>query len=141
MKTNKKFLLFIALGLAIIVVAGVCLKASGNYVVHTANTSKKKLPVYGVKRDDDSLSISFDCAWGVEYTDGILDALDFYGVKATFFVVPFWAEKYPDYLKKISEDEQAFGKGDRGRAYKLGESYRGDYGQESNSFPSAVRGL
>ena len=100
MKTNKKFLLFIALGLAIIVVAGVCLKASGNYVVYTANTSKKKLPVYGVKRDDDSLSISFDCAWGVEYTDGILDALDFYGVKATFFVVQFWAEKYPDYLKK-----------------------------------------
>ena len=73
------------------------------YVVYTANTSKKKLPVYGVKRDDDSLSISFDCAWGVEYTDGILDALDFYGVKATFFVVQFWAEKYPDYLKKISE--------------------------------------
>lgn len=103
MKTNKKFLLFIALGLAIIVVAGVCLKASGNYVVYTANTSKKKLPVYGVKRDDDSLSISFDCAWGIEYTDGILDALDFYGVKATFFVVQFWAEKYPDYLKKISE--------------------------------------
>ena len=102
MKTNKKFLLFAALGLAIIVVAGVCLKVSGNYVV-TANTSKKKLPVYGVKRDDDSLSISFDCAWGVEYTDGILDALDFYGVKATFFVVQFWAEKYPDYLKKISE--------------------------------------
>ena len=103
MKTNKKFLLFAALGLAIIVVAGVCLKASGNYVVYTANTSKKKLPVYGVKRDDDSLSISFDCAWGVEYTDGILDALDFYGVKATFFVVQFWAEKYPDYLKKIVE--------------------------------------
>ena len=61
------------------------------------------MPVYGVKRDDDSLSISFDCAWGVEYTDGILDALDFYGVKATFFVVQFWAEKYPDYLKKIVE--------------------------------------
>ena len=48
-------------------------------------------------------AITFDCAWGTEYTDQILKALEVSEVKATFFTVEFWTEKYGDFVKKISD--------------------------------------
>ena len=48
-------------------------------------------------------AITFDCAWGTEYTDAILSALKNSSVRATFFMVEFWAEKYPGFVKKIDE--------------------------------------
>ncbi len=67
------------------------------------NSGARSLPVYSVERTDNSISITFDCAWGTEHTDAILAALDEAGVKATFFMVQFWAEKYPDYVRKIAD--------------------------------------
>ena len=101
MKGKKKFFLSLAALVAVIVICSILLSVTGGYAVYTANTNKRKLPVYGVERDDNSVSISFDCAWGADYTEKILDTLDFYKVKATFFVVEFWTEKYPEVLKKI----------------------------------------
>lgn len=66
-----------------------------------SNASNRKLPIYRVERDDKTISISFDCAWGDEYTEKILDYMDEYGVKCTFFAVSFWVEKYPDDVKDI----------------------------------------
>ncbi len=63
----------------------------------------RALPIYSVERSDNKIAISFDCAWGTEHTDEILKNLKNAGIKATFFTVQFWAEKYPDYLKKIDE--------------------------------------
>lgn len=54
-----------------------------------------------MERNDKVISISFDCAWGTEHTDDILNALRVSNVHATFFMVEFWAEKYPEYVKKI----------------------------------------
>lgn len=65
------------------------------------NKTVRKLPIYSVKRDDKKIAISFDCAWGNEFTKQLLDYMDEYGVKCTFFCVSFWAEKYPDDLKEI----------------------------------------
>lgn len=66
-------------------------------------SAERKLPIYCVEKTEKLISISFDCAWGVEYTDKILDELDRHGVKCTFFAVEFWVEKYPEYAKKIVE--------------------------------------
>ena len=55
----------------------------------------RELPVYNVDTEEKVLSISFDAAWGSANTEGILDILDRYDVKTTFFLVGFWAEKYP----------------------------------------------
>ena len=63
----------------------------------------RALPVYSVERTDNKIAISFDCAWGTDHTDAILENLAASGVRATFFTVQFWAERYPDYLKKIAE--------------------------------------
>ncbi len=62
---------------------------------------KRELPVYSVARDDKVLSISFDASWGADKTIPILDILDEYDVKTTFFLVGGWVDKYPDMLKEI----------------------------------------
>ncbi|HBS94031.1 MAG TPA: polysaccharide deacetylase family protein, partial [Firmicutes bacterium] len=49
-----------------------------------------KAPIYSVERDDNKVAISFDAAWGSEYTRDILDILDQFNLKTTFFVVKFW---------------------------------------------------
>lgn len=63
---------------------------------------RRVLPVYSVEREDDVVSISFDASWGGEQTLGILDVLDEYDVKATFFLVGIWVEKYPELVKEIA---------------------------------------
>ncbi|HPZ91480.1 MAG TPA: polysaccharide deacetylase family protein [Bacillota bacterium] len=67
----------------------------------TVAPASKKLPIYCVARDDNKLAISFDAAWGTEYTGEILDILDEYNIKTTFFVVQFWVEKYPEVAREI----------------------------------------
>lgn len=76
---------------------------AGMALCSVAFGGQKKLPVYYVDTSEKKVAISFDAAWGNEYTAGILDILDTYDVKATFFLVDFWAEKYPDDVKMIAE--------------------------------------
>lgn len=63
--------------------------------------SVRKIPIYSVGRDDKKIAISFDCAWGNEYTAKLLEEMERYDVKCTFFTVSFWAEKYPEDMKSI----------------------------------------
>ena len=75
---------------------------TGAYAVFF-NGTPRLLPIYSVEREEKFISISFDCAWGVDYTDEILKALRVGEVHATWFMVEFWTEKYPEYVKKIDE--------------------------------------
>ena len=63
----------------------------------------RELPIYSVETEDKKIAISFDCAWGVDYTDRLLEIMEDKGVVCTFFCVEFWTEKYPEYVKKISD--------------------------------------
>ena len=86
--------------------AAVALASFGAYAADAAAvywSAARSLPVYSVERTDSKIAISFDCAWGDEYTAQILSALDAANVRATFFTVQFWAAKYPEHLKTISE--------------------------------------
>ena len=69
----------------------------------SAGRGERLLPIYSVQRPDKKISISFDAAWGNEHTKAILDTLDQYGVKTTFFLVDFWAQKYPADVKEIAD--------------------------------------
>jgi len=62
---------------------------------------KRALPVYSVVTEEKALSISFDAAWGRANTEEILNILDRYEAKTTFFLVGFWAEKHPDLVAEI----------------------------------------
>lgn len=66
-----------------------------------AAVTTRELPVYNVDTEEKVLSVSFDAAWGRANTEGILDILDQYGVKANFFLVGFWAEKYPELVAEL----------------------------------------
>lgn len=66
-----------------------------------ASSRKRELPVYNVEKTEKVLSISFDAAWGSANTAEILDILDAYDVKTTFFLVGFWVEKYPDLVREM----------------------------------------
>ncbi len=89
-----------AVALIVLTVLSVSVYFTGAYSVYYGKTPRL-VPIYSVEREDKVVSISFDCAWGVEYTDNILNALKVSNVRATWFMVEFWAEKYPDYVKKI----------------------------------------
>lgn len=67
------------------------------------SASQRSLPVYSVERGDKCVSLSFDAAWGNEDTQTLIDILSAHGVKATFFVVGDWAEKYPESVKALAE--------------------------------------
>jgi polysaccharide deacetylase family sporulation protein PdaB len=67
------------------------------------SASQRSLPVYSVERGDKCVSLSFDAAWGNEDTQTLIDILSGHGVKATFFVVGDWAEKYPESVKALAE--------------------------------------
>lgn len=97
---NLKNILAFVLTLAMLVVLSVSAYSTGAYAVFYGNTPRL-LPVYSVEREDKTVSITFDCAWGTEYTDQILNALKVSSVRATFFMVEFWTEKYPEFVKKI----------------------------------------
>ena len=75
---------------------------SGAFEVFYGNTPRL-VPIYSVEREEKLVSISFDCAWGVDYTDEILKALRVGDVHATWFMVEFWTEKYPEYVAKIDK--------------------------------------
>ena len=71
--------------------------------VAEASASSRQLPIYCVQRDQKMLSISFDAAWGNEDTQQLIDILGRYDVKATFFVVGEWVDKYPESVKALSD--------------------------------------
>ncbi len=68
-----------------------------------AAAAKRQLPIYCVQRDQKMISISFDAAWGNEDTQQLIDILAKYNVKATFFVVGDWVDKYPESVKALSD--------------------------------------
>ena len=84
----------LALGAAALALV-ILLRCTGAYVLLAGGTVRR-LPVYSVERADKAIAITFDCAWGTERTDAILQACAREGVRATFFMVEFWAEKYPE---------------------------------------------
>lgn len=103
---RKSVVLAVAL-VAILLLSAFAASATGAAQVYWSGT--RSLPIYSVEREDNKISISFDCAWGTEHTDAILQALSAGNVRATFFMVQFWTEKYPDYVKKIDENGHEIG--------------------------------
>ncbi len=72
-------------------------------VMSVFKKEERLIPIYCVDTEEKKLSISFDAAWGSDYTLELLEILEKYNVKTTFFLVAFWIDKYPDMVKKIDE--------------------------------------
>ncbi len=93
--------LLIVLCVALVFLVYITVKTTGNITAVFSPT--KELPIYSVETPEKKIAISFDAAWGNEYTNYILETLDKYNVKSTFFLVGFWVDKYPDDVKEIAK--------------------------------------
>lgn len=70
----------------------------------TVSGKQRDLPIYCVDKGDEKVaSLSFDAAWGNEDTQQLIDILGKYNVKATFFVVGEWVDKYPESVKALAD--------------------------------------
>lgn len=99
---KKKNLAFFSITLVAIILLSSLLGFTGSAGVFYGKPVRR-LPIYYVQTDKKQVAISFDCAWGVDYTDKLLEEMANQQVKCTFFTVEFWAKKHPDYLKKIDQ--------------------------------------
>ena len=97
---TKRSLITLGLSLMIGVTAATVAVTSTVRAVQTA-AEPRKIPVYRVESDKKQVAISFDAAWGNEQTEELLKILDDHEVKATFFLVGSWVDKYPDSVKSI----------------------------------------
>lgn len=64
----------------------------------------KKLPIYSVETKEKKVAISFDVSsGGIDNIDKLLDILDKYNVKATFFLVGYYVDDNPEKIKEIKK--------------------------------------
>src|SRR5690606_25269113 len=73
---------------------------AGNAMATTTEGYSAK-PIHAVKTQQKIVALTFDDGPSKPYTDQILNILDRYNVKATFFVVGMNIKRYPDMIQKI----------------------------------------
>lgn len=90
-------------GLALILAVVMIFWAVNSPGVVGVSKTTRILPIYCVQREEKVCSLTFDAAWGNEDTQQLIDILGNFGVKATFFVVGDWVDKYPESVKALSD--------------------------------------
>lgn len=68
-----------------------------------AAATLRELPIYCVQKETPICALSFDAAWGNEDTQQLIDILEKYQIKTTFFVVGEWVDKYPESVQALWE--------------------------------------
>lgn len=58
-------------------------------LINVFRNNNRELPIYCVDTPEKKIAISFDAAWGADYTEELLKILRNYDVKTTFFLVGF----------------------------------------------------
>lgn len=96
---GKKMIL--AMGLLVIVSVGFFATPKVQEIV--VSSTKRDLPIYNVQTETKVVSLSFDAAWGNEDTQQLIDILGEHNIKATFFVVGEWVDKYPESVLALFE--------------------------------------
>ena len=93
--------------LVLFVIIAFCLVAGftlgENNAVNYVNATNSDGVIYAGNRENNNISLMINVYWGTEYLDGILDVLDEYQAKCTFFVGGSWVAENPDMLIKIAE--------------------------------------
>lgn len=67
------------------------------------------MPIYKVDTEDKKIALSFDVAWGSDNINEILDILDKYNIKSTFFLVGNWVDENEELVAKIHKKGHEIG--------------------------------
>lgn len=91
---------------AIIAITGLALCVCVGLLGHAVKTvaawsAQAKHPIYSVDTEKNQVSLGINCAWGNEDIPQLLDILNKYKIKATFFIVGEWCDKFPESVKLI----------------------------------------
>lgn len=115
-----------------------CVKYAKNTKMTGAGTGlTRSLPIYSVDTTEKKVAISFDCAWGVDHTDSLLEMMSKNDVRCTFFAVQFWVEKYPEYVEKIISAGHEMGTHSRTHSY-MSKLSKASIQDELNTSASAI---
>ena len=84
----------------------ITLGIGGDFIVSDiieTSSSNRLLPIYSVETPAKKVALTFDCAWGADDIQDIINVLEVNDVEATFFTVGDWVKKYPDAVKALHE--------------------------------------
>lgn len=98
-KKNLKYLFIMAITLVLL-----SLNINGSSAQVYFGIAPRLVPIYSVDTEEKKVAITFDSAWGADKTMRIIEILQEYDVDATFFLVGFWVEKYPDMVKALYDN-------------------------------------
>lgn len=101
--------------LTISIVVSIFFRSKGAFLQTDGN-----IPIYSVQTEEKNIAITFDVNWGNSNTNKILDILDKYNIKATFFLIGNWIDDFPQEAQEI---------------YKRGH----EIGNHSNSHPDMTQ--
>lgn len=127
MKKNKeKFFISVisnlVIGCLVALIFVTCFFSGKKAVQETAN-SEYNGTIYAGDKNSNNVSLMINVYWGNESLVKMLDTLDKYNVKATFFIGGTWAKENPEHLKKIYSKGHEIGS----HGYKHKEHGKLDY--------------
>lgn len=100
---RQKILSYLVAFSTIVILFGIAFSVTNENAVITSSTVRE-LPIYNVKTDQKKISLTINCAWNADDIDKILKTLKGNDVKATFFMVGSWVDKFPEEVKKIAKE-------------------------------------
>lgn len=110
------------LGICLLLSIIILSKNCNNNIIEVA-AQNRLLPIYSVETDKKEVAITFDCAWGADDIDELIEILKQNNVYATFFAVGTWADKYEEQVKMISEAGHQVGNHSNNHAHVNNLSY------------------
>ena len=100
MVIGRKKSIWFLLGAALYIL--VILLGLGNMAASLVSAGNRELPIYSVQREEPLVALTFNCAWETNDIPQLLDLLEKENIKATFFLVGQWVERYPDSVRQIA---------------------------------------
>lgn len=61
-------------------------------------------PLYSISTQSNKVALTFDISWGTVRPGPVLDVLQRYNQKATFFLSGPWSERHPDIVRRIKAE-------------------------------------
>ena len=105
---NVKFILLVILIFSVLTIISIAGNQIVDNVIETAS-SNRLLPIYSVETIDKKVAITFDCAWGADDINEIIDTLEFNNIYATFFAVGTWVKNYPEAVENLNDSGMEIG--------------------------------
>ena len=96
---DKKFAICLLIPMIMLVIGFV-----GKFVSVQTATSAENIPIYNVNTDKKQVAITFDSAWDDSDLADILETLNKYECKATFFVVGDFVNKYAKQVENMHKN-------------------------------------